>query len=139
MIYGFASRGDAGLTGHDRGYARGFALRRASYRMTNAAMRWKTQNIATEPMAYGGRASAQRGQVFGTLARTAVTPRTPATNSSCPISTPTLKKNSATGMDREGRPTCANAPAKPKPCINPNVNETTHGHRPVIPDKPRRA
>ncbi len=37
-----------------------------------------------------------------------------------------------------GSPTCASAPAKPKPCSSPNVNATSHGARSVRPRSPRR-
>ena len=38
-----------------------------------------------------------------------------------------------------GRPTSASAPAKPNPCIRPNVNDTTQGQRAVSPGRPCRA
>src|SRR4029078_4357546 len=55
--------------------------------------------------------------------------RTAAMNASCPISTPTLKKSSASGTAFCGTPTSLNAPAKPKPCNRPNENATSHGKR----------
>jgi hypothetical protein len=45
-------------------------------------------------------------------------PQHPATNASCPISTPTLTNPSATGIARCSSPTSLRAPAKPKPCNN---------------------
>ena len=39
----------------------------------------------------------------------------------CPISTPTLKNSSASGIEFCGRPTSASALANPSPCSNPNV------------------
>src|SRR5436190_10518219 len=57
----------------------------------------------------------------------AITANTAPTNSNCPISTPTLKNSKAIGIDDCGKPTSASAPAKPNPCISPNVRDTTHG------------
>ena len=62
-----------------------------------------------------------------TCRATARMANTDAMKSSCPISTPTLKLNSASGMSSCGRPISDNAPAKPKPCSRPNVKATTHG------------
>ena len=55
---------------------------------------------------------------------------------SCPSSTPTLKKRSASGMAFCGNPTSRNAPAKPSPCKSPKLNAITHGHVSVRPDRP---
>ena len=41
-------------------------------------------------------------------------------------------------MSLAGKPTWLNAPAKPKPCSNPNVPATSHGARSVSPRSPRR-
>ena len=50
-----------------------------------------------------------------------MTATTASTKASCPNSTPTLKNNKAGGISWGGNPTSVNAPAKPKPCSNPNV------------------
>ena len=63
-------------------------------------MRSMTQNIATAPIAYAGTASAQRGHVFGIFVSRKNSPSTAVTNTNCPISTPTLKNSSATGIAR---------------------------------------
>ena len=68
----------------------------------------------------------------------AISSSTAATNSSWPISTPTLNISSATGIAFCGRPTSASAPAKPKPCSRPKLKATTHGARAVRPGLPRR-
>ena len=56
---------------------------------------------------------------------------TAAMKTSCPISTPTLNVNNASGMSPRGRPISESAPAKPKPCRRPNENATSQGHRAV--------
>jgi hypothetical protein len=53
---------------------------------------------------------------------------TKATKSNWPASTPRLNVKSAIGISVCGSPISFNAPAKPKPCNKPNVNETTHGY-----------
>ena len=103
----------------------------------NAAMRWMIQNAATLPMAYGGTCQTHEGcdtpMRRVTCRASPMTAKTDAMKSSCPISTPTLKKSSATGIADCGRPTSLNALAKPKPCNKPKVNATTHGNRSVRP------
>ncbi len=47
--------------------------------------------------------------------------------SNWPISTPTLKNSSASGIDCCGRPIWVRALAKPKPCSRPTMNVTVHG------------
>ena len=44
-----------------------------------------------------------------------------------PSSTPTLKRNSASGMSPGGSPTSDSAPAKPRPCSRPNAKDTSQG------------
>ena len=70
------------------------------YGAANAAIRSMTQNIATAPIEYAGTASAHRGHVFGIFVNRKNSPSTAATNTNCPISTPTLKNSSATGIAR---------------------------------------
>src|SRR5436189_53655 len=100
-----------------------------------AAIRWMIQNAAILPMAYGGTRQAHAGcdtpLLRVTWRASAMKTKTDAMNKSCPSSTPTLKKSSATGIAVCGRPTSLNAPAKPKPCNSPKVNATTHGQRAV--------
>ena len=69
----------------------------------------------------------------GILLINQMTTKTPPTNKSCPISTPTLKSNSAKGILSLGNPTSASAPAKPKPCNKPNVKATSQGYLTVSP------
>ena len=100
-----------------------------------------TQKAARLPMAYGGTAQdhAGRGMLMRLVIRlaSAIMVNTEAMKSSWPISTPTLKNSSAIGIDVCGRPICANAPAKPKPCSRPKVKATIHGYRSVSPGFPR--
>ena len=48
---------------------------------------------------------------------------------SCPISTPTLNVNNASGISPRGNPISESALAKPKPCRRPNENATSQGRR----------
>ena len=62
-----------------------------------------------------------------------------ATNRSCPVSTPRLKKSKEIGICPAGMPISLKAPAKPKPCRSPNAKATIQGARAVMPGFPARA
>src|SRR6478736_8109728 len=97
----------------------------------NAATRSTSQKLASAPMAYGAMRQSHTGcdtrSCCAARQPTAIIANTAPTNTNCPISTPTLKKSKAIGIDDCGKPTSASAPAKPKPCSSPNVNATIHG------------
>src|SRR6185369_9453305 len=76
-------------------------------------------------------ASVHFGRVIRTRPSAAMKVMAAATKSSWPISTPTLKRSSASGTEFCGKPTSLKAPAKPNPCSSPKVNATTHGARAV--------
>src|SRR5207344_1290948 len=96
----------------------------------NAAIRSTSQKLAIAPMAYGAMRQLQVGcdnrSRCAARQPAAITANTAPTNSNCPISTPTLKNSRANGMDDCGKPTSASAPAKPNPCMSPNVKDTNH-------------
>src|SRR5882672_3986143 len=66
-----------------------------------------------------------------------MTPSTTAMNASCPISTPTLKANSASGTSLWGSPISISALAKPSPCKRPKEKATAQGRLAVKPGSPR--
>src|SRR5271166_895306 len=79
------------------------------------AVRSIVQKAPSDPTAYPGSASIQRGQRICSSRNERSSRSISKTNATCPISTPTLKLSNARGSSFAGSPALVSALAKPKP------------------------
>ena len=85
--------------------------------------------MATEPIAYGGISSAQRGARGRSLRTIRINNKHHANESNLSYLDADVEEEKRERDAFCGKPTSRNAPAKPSPCRSPNVNATIHGHR----------
>ena len=85
----------------------------------------------------GQAARTSRGQRTSSTRKERSSRTTSRTNATCPSSTPTLKRSSASGISACGSPIEVRPLAKPKPWSRPNAKATTQGWRIVKLVSPR--
>ena len=85
------------------------------------------QNAASEPIAYAGPCSTQAGHLNFILLIIHVTTRTPATNISCPTSTPYIEKEQCQRYVRLRQSDLGQRPGKTKSVQKPETERNKPG------------